>query len=91
MATTVLVTDVPIFAPRTMGITRDTGAPPPTRPTRIEVEVDDDWTNTVIKTPHITPTTGLESKEDSSKKTPIFLPPVILNPVDKKEREQMKK
>ena len=32
--------------------------PAATRPTMIDVEVDEDWTATVTNTPIITPTTG---------------------------------
>ncbi len=45
----------------------ETGAPAATRPTMMEVEVDEDWTTTVTSTPSITPTTGLEIRSDSKK------------------------
>ena len=45
----------------------ETGAPAATRPTMMEVEVEEDWTTTVTSTPSITPTTGLEIRSDSKK------------------------
>ena len=54
----VLVTDVPMFAPMIMGTATLTGAPADTRPTMMEVDVEEDWTATVAMIPIITPTIG---------------------------------
>ena len=45
----------------------ETGAPAATRPTMMEVEVEEDCTTTVTSTPSITPTIGFEIMSDSKK------------------------
>jgi len=74
-----------------MGMAVLTGAPADTRPTMIEVEVEEDWTNTVTSTPIINPTTGFLRRSELEKRTPMFFPPRIRNESERKEREQMKK
>ena len=91
IATKVLVTEVPIFAPRIIGITLDTGAPADTKPTKMEVEVDEDYTKTVMIAPRNIPITGLDIIAEPLKKDCIFLPPTILNPLDRREREHINK
>ena len=59
--------------------------------TMMEVEVEEDWTKTVTKTPIIKPTTGLVRSSELEKRDPRFFPPRILNESERKEREQMKK
>ena len=86
-----LVTDVPMFAPMIIGIAVFTGAPADTRPTIMEVDVDEDCTRTVTRTPIINPTIGFFSSSESEKRAPMFLPPRIRKESDRKEREQMKK
>ena len=63
----VLVTLVPMLAPRIMGMAVLTGTSVATSPTMMEVEVEEDWTSTVTSTPIITPTTGLFSNSESAK------------------------
>ena len=86
-----LVTDVPMLAPMIIGMAVFTGAPADTRPTMMEVEVEEDWTNTVTSTPIINPTTGLVSSSEFEKREPRFFPPRILKESDRNESEQMKK
>merc|ERR1719225_1841779 len=86
-----LVTEVPMLAPMIIGMAVLTGAPADTRPTIMEVEVEEDWTNTVTNTPIIKPTTGFFSRSELEKRAPMFFPPRILNESERKEREQMKK
>ena len=60
MATSVLVTEVPILAPISIGTAILSLRPaPPMAATMIEVKVDELCTNTVPRTPIIRPTTGL--------------------------------
>jgi hypothetical protein len=75
----VLVTVVPMFAPITIGTAYSTGSTPaPTRPTMVDVDTDDDWTNTVAKTPAARPAIGLATEEKtwSTKSLPKALIPV---------------
>ena len=59
--TSVFVTLVPMLAPMTIGIAPLTSsAPPATRPTAIEVVVDELWTRLVARMPMKRPTKGLE-------------------------------
>ena len=74
-----------------IGIDVLTGTLADTRPTMMEVEVEEDWTKTVTKTPIIKPTTGLVRSSELEKRDPRFFPPRILNESERKEREQMKK
>merc|ERR1711892_839450 len=76
-ATMILVTLVPMLAPMIMGMAVLTGAPAETSPTMIEVDVEEDWTRTVTRTPIITPTIGFLSSSELVKRAPIFLPPMI--------------
>ena len=46
MLTMVLVTDVPTLDPKIIGTACRTSTPAETRATMIDVDVDDDWTNT---------------------------------------------
>ena len=71
METMVLVTEVPMLAPMIMGTAALTGTPADTRPTMMEVEVEEDWTSTVASTPIITPTIGFRSSSLSEKKAAI--------------------
>ena len=86
-----LVTEVPMLAPMIIGMAVLTGAPADTRPTMMEVEVEEDWTNTVTNTPIINPTTGFVRSSELEKREPRFFPPRILKESERKEREQMKK
>ena len=63
--TSVLVTVVPTFAPITIGMATETGSPPATMPTMIDVTVLDDWTRAVASVPSRTPTNGLVTKANS--------------------------
>merc|ERR1719430_1040600 len=74
-----------------MGMAVLTGAPADTRPTMMEVDVEEDCTRTVTSTPIISPTTGFFSKSELLKRAPMFLPPRIRKESERKEREQMKK
>jgi hypothetical protein len=62
----------------TMGIAVETGTPPATRPTIIEVTVVDDWISAVAKVPMINPAKGFaaNSKSDLARS-----PAAVLNPV----------
>ena len=85
------VTEVPILAPMIMGMAVLTGAPADTRPTMMEVEVEEDWTSTVTNTPIINPTIGFFRRSESENRAPMFFPPRIRKESERKEREQMKK
>ena len=62
-ATSVVVTVVPTFAPRIMGMAPRMGnAPDPTAVTAIAVVVVDDWIKTVPSTPTDSPTQGFAAK-----------------------------
>jgi hypothetical protein len=74
-----------------IGIAVLTGAPADTRPTMMEVDVEEDWTRTVTSTPIIKPTIGFFRSSESENKEPMFLPPRIRKESERKEREQMKK
>ena len=63
--TRVLVTVVPMLAPMTIGIATETGNPPATRPTIIDVTVLDDCTRAVVSVPRSTPTNGFVAKAKS--------------------------
>jgi hypothetical protein len=59
--TRVLVTEVPILAPMMIGMAVGTvRAPPPTRPTTMDVVVEELWMTDVVKMPMNRPTKGLE-------------------------------
>jgi len=59
--TMMLVMEVPMFAPITIGIALSKDSTPEaTRPTTIDVVVDDDWIIAVAKTPITRPTTGFD-------------------------------
>jgi hypothetical protein len=56
-----LVTEVPMLAPMTIGIVASKGSTPEAaRPTMIEVVVDEDWIIDVTSTPIISPRMGFE-------------------------------
>ena len=84
--TMVLVTLVPMLAPMIMGMATRTGTSAATRPTMMEVEVEEDWTSTVTRTPIITPTIGFPSRSELEKKAEgdvffivkVFLPCSLL-------------
>ena len=58
--TMVLVTDVPMLAPMTMGMALATfKAPPATRPTTMAVVEEEDWMIEVERIPINSPTSGL--------------------------------
>jgi hypothetical protein len=62
-ATRVVVTVVPTFAPRMMGMAPRMGsAPDPTAVTAMAVVVVDDWIKTVPSTPTLSPTQGFAAK-----------------------------
>lgn len=62
----VLVIEVPTFAPITIGTATATGSPPATRPTMIEVTVEEDWISAVATVPTTSPAKGLVAKAKSS-------------------------
>ena len=74
-----------------MGMAVLTGAPADTRPTMMEVEVEEDWTSTVTNTPIINPTIGFFRRSESENRAPMFFPPRIRKESERKDREQMKK
>ena len=61
IATKVLVTEVPILAPISMGMAIWMSMPAPMAATMMEVKVEELWTRTVPKMPIINPITGLVS------------------------------
>jgi len=74
-----------------MGMAVLTGAPALTRPTMIEVEVEEDWTRTVTRTPIMRPTTGFWRRSELENRAPMLRPPRILKESERKEREHTKK
>ena len=76
--TSVLVTDVPIFAPMTIGIADRKGTTPAaTIPTKIEVVKDELWTKLVVRMPTNNPMNGFAVVEISTSANPR---PNNLNP-----------
>ena len=69
-ATMMLVTLVPMLAPMIMGMAVCTGAPAHTTPSIIEVE--DDCTRTVTRTPIINPITGLVNSSELENTAPLI-------------------
>ena len=60
--TSVLVTEVPMLAPMTIGMAVSIGmVPPPTSATTREVVVDEDCTRVVARTPTKRPTSGSDA------------------------------
>ena len=57
----------------------------------IEVEVDDDWTRTVTRTPTSTPAIGLLKMSELRKIIPAWRPATRRKPEARNESEQMKK
>ena len=64
------VSVVPMLAPMSMGIAVAMGRPPATRPTVMDVTVDDDWMSAVASTPIIRAMSGLDAKANSSSACP---------------------
>ena len=70
--TRVLVTDVPMFAPMTMGMAPSmVSAPAATRATIMDVVVDELWTCVVASKPTKSPTNGLEVRSMSASAKPL--------------------
>ena len=86
--TIVLVTEVPTFDPKIIGMAFLTGAPAETSATMIEVEVDELWTATVTKIPIMIPTMGLLRISELEKSLERLRPPRILKEVLRKVKEQ---
>ena len=60
------VTVVPMLAPMIIGTAVGTPiAPPPTSPTIVEVETDEDWTSTVARMPAKRPASGWSTLSSS--------------------------
>merc|ERR1712165_424579 len=81
-----LVTLVPMFAPIIIGMAVRTGAPADTSPTMMEVEVEEDCTRTVTRTPIINPTTGFFKRSEFEKRAPMFFPPSMRKESERQER-----
>ncbi len=72
-----LVTEVPMLAPMTIGMAVSIGMLPlPTKATTSEVVVDEDWTRVVARTPTNRPSNGFEAL---SIRPPTKPPENILN------------
>ena len=88
--TIVLVTDVPIFAPIIIGMAWRTWIKSePTIVTTIDVDVDDDWTRTVTRTPIINPTIGFWSNVELDINLPAALLPIKRNEDERKFSEKI--
>ena len=72
-----LVTEVPMLAPMTIGMAVSIGMlPPPTMATTNDVVVDEDWTRVVARIPTKRPSKGLDAL---SIRLPTMPPENILN------------
>jgi hypothetical protein len=80
-----------MFEPKIIGTACLTSTPAETRATMIDVEVEEDWTNTVTRMPIMTPTTGLERSSEFEKKEERLRPPRMRKDVLRKVKETMKR
>mmetsp|Transcript_89084 Transcript_89084/g.252574 ORF Transcript_89084/g.252574 Transcript_89084/m.252574 type:complete len:237 (+) Transcript_89084:879-1589(+) len=89
METMVLVTEVPMFAPMMTGTASwELSCPAATRPTTMEVLVEEDCTSTVPRMPIMSPTTGFGMCPNSA---PASFPPSTLKASAIRDSPTMKK